>query len=57
MLHFEILFNDKSLTNIISFAVVASKFTIPINIELDPSINVHLYNITRIIFKKCGGGL
>ena len=53
----EVFFNGKSLTNILSFVVVASKFIITICTELDPSINVHLNDGTRIIFNQCGGGL
>ena len=57
MLPFEVYFNVQSLANILSFAAVASKFRITIDTELDLSINVHLDNCTRIIFKKCGAGL
>ena len=34
-----------------------SRFRITINTELDTSTNVHLHDDTRIILKKCGGGL
>ena len=33
------------------------KFRITIDIELDPSINVHLHYGTMIIFKECGAGI
>ena len=36
---------------------MASKFSITIDTELDPIINLHLHDGTRIIFKKCGAGL
>ena len=36
---------------------MASKFRITIDTELDPFINVHLHNGTRIIFKQFGTGL
>ena len=51
MLPFEVFFNEKSLTNILSFVAVISKFKITINTELDPSINIHLNYGIRIIFK------
>ena len=57
MLPFEFFFNKKSLKIILPFAAVASKSRITINMELEPSINVHLHYGTRMIFKKCGGGL
>ena len=50
-------FNEKPLTNILSFAAVASKFRITIDTELDPSINVHPHDGILIIFKQYGGGL
>ena len=36
---------------------MASKFRITIDTELDPFINVHLHNSTRVIFKQCGAVL
>ena len=36
---------------------MVSKFRITIDTELDPFINVHLHNGTRIIFKQCGASL
>ena len=50
-------FNEKSLANILSFATVYPKFSITIDTELDPSINIHLQNDKKIILKQCGGGL
>ena len=50
-------FNEQSLANILSFAAVAAKFRIFIDTKLDPFINVHLHDGTRIIFKQCGAGL
>ena len=35
---------------------MVSKFRITIDTELDPTINVHLHDGTRIIFKQCGAG-
>ena len=43
MLTFEVLFNEKFLANMLSFNVVASKFKITIDTELDPSINANLH--------------
>ena len=57
MLPFEVFFNDQSLANILSFDIVASKFRKTIDTGLDTSINVHLYNGTRIILKQRGTGL
>ena len=57
MLPFEFLFNEQYLTNILSFAVVASKFRITINAELEPSINLNLNDGTRMVFKQCDGCL
>ena len=54
MLPFEVFFNEQSLTNIISFAAVTSKFSITINTQLNPCINVHIHNATNIIFKQFG---
>ena len=54
---FGVFLNDQSLSNILSFAAVVSKFRITTNTELYPSINVHLHNGKRIIFKKFGGGI
>ena len=50
-------FNEQSLTNIISFATVTSKFRITIDTELEPSINIYLHDGIRIIFKQYRGGL
>ena len=57
MLTSEFLFNDKYFANILYFDEVAYKFRIPIDTELDPSINVHLQYGTRIIFKQWLSGL
>ena len=53
MLPFEVLFNDKSLVNKLSFAAVVPTFSITIDIKLEPYIDVQLQNYTRIIFKQC----
>ena len=53
MLPFEDFLNEQSLANILSFATVASKFRITNETELDPLINAHLHDGTRIIFKQC----
>ena len=45
--------NEKYLATILSFASVASEFRVIIDTELNPSINVHLHNGTRKIFKQC----
>ena len=50
-------FNDISLVDILFFAAVASKFSITIDTELDPSINVQLQDGKRKILNQCGGGL
>ena len=34
-----------------------SKFRITFDTELDPSINVHLEDGTRVVIKQCGGGM
>ena len=57
MVTFEVFLNEQSLANILSFAIMESKFRIAIKTELDPFINVHLHNGTRIIFNQCGAGL
>ena len=57
MLPFEVLFNDKSAANIIYFYSVASKFSVTIDTEVEPSISVHLRYGTRIILEQRGGGL
>ena len=57
MLPIEVFFNEQSLANILSFATVASKFSITVNTQLYPSTNVHLHHAVRMIFKKCGWGL
>ena len=57
MLPFEVFLIEQSLANIISFAAVAFKFRMTIDTELDPFINVHLHDGTRIIFKQCGSGI
>ena len=49
--------NAQSLTNTLSFAVVASKFRITIDTELDPSINTNPHDGTKIILKQCREGL
>ena len=36
---------------------MASKYRITIDTAFYPSINIHLHNITSIIFKQCGAGL
>ena len=54
---FWIFFIEQSLAETLSFAAVASKFRITIDTELDPFINVHLHNSTRVIFKQCGAVL
>ena len=56
MLPFEVFLNDKSISKIVSFVAVVSKFRITIDPELDPFMYVHLHNGTRIIFKQFGGG-
>ena len=43
--------------NVLSFAAVVSNFRVTIDTELDPSINVHLHDGTRIICKQCGAGI
>ena len=57
MLPFKVFLNKQSLANLLYFAAVLSKFRITIDTELDPFINVHLHNGTRIIFNQCGAGL
>ena len=57
VLPFGVFFHNQTLANILSFSVLASKFSITIDTELDLSLNVHIYDGTRMIFKKCGGGL
>ena len=57
MLPFEVLFNEKYVANVLFFYAVASKFRITIDTELDPSTNSHLHDVTKIIFKQCGGGI
>ena len=57
MLPFVVFLNVQSLVNILSSAAVASKFRITTGTDFDLLVNVHLHNVTRIIFKQCGSGL
>ena len=56
-LPFGVFLNEQSLSNILLFDAVESKFRITIDTELDPSINIHLNYGTRVIFKQCGAGI
>ena len=48
----KLFYKKKSLANILSFSTVARKFSIIVDIDLEPDINVHLYDGNNIIFKK-----
>ena len=56
-LPFQVFYNEKYPAKIISFSVVARKFRITVDTDLDLSINGHLDGGTSIIFKKCSRGL
>ena len=42
ILPFKVFYKEYYLANILSFFVVARKFRINVNTDLDPAINVHL---------------
>ena len=54
---FKVFFDDKYIANKIYYSTVEPKFNIIIDTELEPSINVHLHDGTRIVFNQCGGDL
>ena len=57
MLLFKVFTTKSPFAKILAFSAVAHKFRIIIDKELDPDINVYLNESTRIMFKKCSGGL
>ena len=52
ILPFKLFYNENYPANILSFFVVARKFRINNDTDLDPDINVHLGSGTSIMFKK-----
>ena len=57
ILTFKVFYNENYLAKILSFFVVARKFRIAVDTDLDPSINVHLDGGTSIMFNKYSRGL
>ena len=53
----KVFYNENYLANILSFFVVVHKFTITVNADLDPDINVHLGGGNSIMCKKYSRGL
>ena len=52
VLTFKVFYDKNYLANILSFSVVARKFRITADTDLDPSTNVHVDRGTSIMFKK-----